>query len=88
MEQPIPDRDLTADAFARHVNRGKVDAYAALGLDVVIAMSQNISIGPAFGIYCLAVAVEHRRALVATARHWWVLAGVAAIALVHPLYYF
>ncbi|MEZ5383781.1 MAG: aminotransferase class III-fold pyridoxal phosphate-dependent enzyme [Microthrixaceae bacterium] len=36
MEQPIPDRDLTADAFARHVNRGKVDAYAALGLDVVI----------------------------------------------------
>jgi len=55
---------------------------------MAVAMSQNISIGPAFGIYCLAVAVEHRRALVATARHWWVLAGVAAIALVHPLYYF
>ena len=34
--QPFADRHLTHDAFAQHVNRGKVSAYAELGLDIVM----------------------------------------------------
>ncbi|MEI2697396.1 MAG: aminotransferase class III-fold pyridoxal phosphate-dependent enzyme [Microthrixaceae bacterium] len=34
--QPFADRDRTATAFAEHVNRGKVVAYDALGLDIVM----------------------------------------------------
>ncbi len=34
--QPFGDRDLTTAAFAEHVNRGKVTAYAELGLDIVM----------------------------------------------------
>jgi acetylornithine/succinyldiaminopimelate/putrescine aminotransferase len=36
MVQPFADRDLTSTAFAQHVNRGKVSAYADLGLDIVM----------------------------------------------------
>ena len=36
MVQPFADRDRTATAFAEHVNRGKVVAYDALGLDIVM----------------------------------------------------
>ncbi len=34
--QPFADRALTSVAFADHVNRGKVAAYAELGLDIVM----------------------------------------------------
>lgn len=36
MVQPFTDRDHTTAAFAEHVNRGKVAAYEALGLDIVM----------------------------------------------------
>ncbi|MEZ5095847.1 MAG: hypothetical protein R2731_06850, partial [Nocardioides sp.] len=36
MEQPYADRAAATAAFAAHVNRGKVETYAALGLDVVM----------------------------------------------------
>lgn len=36
MDQPFVGRDLTTEAFAEHINRGKTTAYAALGLDVVM----------------------------------------------------
>jgi acetylornithine/succinyldiaminopimelate/putrescine aminotransferase len=36
VQQPFPDRDGTNAAFADHVNRGKVEAFGALGLDVVM----------------------------------------------------
>jgi acetylornithine/succinyldiaminopimelate/putrescine aminotransferase len=35
-DQPFADREATTAAFADHVNRGKVEAYAALGLDIVM----------------------------------------------------
>ena len=35
-DQPYPDREAVAAAFAEHVNRGKVDAYELLGLDIVM----------------------------------------------------
>lgn len=34
--RPFPDKASATAAFADHVNRGKVEAYAALGLDVVL----------------------------------------------------
>ncbi|HZJ28065.1 MAG TPA: aminotransferase class III-fold pyridoxal phosphate-dependent enzyme [Acidimicrobiia bacterium] len=34
--QPYPSAEATSSAFAEHVNRGKVDAYAALGLELVM----------------------------------------------------
>jgi len=34
--QPFPDRSTTTAAFAEHVNPGKVVAYEALGLDIVM----------------------------------------------------
>jgi len=36
VEQPYPSRDATFDSFARHLSRGKVDAYRAMGLEVVM----------------------------------------------------
>lgn len=36
MRQPFPDRESATTAFADHVNRGKVLAYQALGLDLVM----------------------------------------------------
>lgn len=36
MEQPFVDRADAVEAFARHVSRGKVLAYEALGLDIVM----------------------------------------------------
>lgn len=39
--QPFADRDLTAAAFAAHVNPGKVAAYAELGLDIVMGERQG-----------------------------------------------
>jgi acetylornithine/succinyldiaminopimelate/putrescine aminotransferase len=36
VHQPFGDRDRTNAAFAAHVNRGKVEAFGALGLDVVM----------------------------------------------------
>lgn len=35
-DQPYASAKATSSAFADHVNRGKVDAYAALGLDLVM----------------------------------------------------
>jgi acetylornithine/succinyldiaminopimelate/putrescine aminotransferase len=35
-EQPYPSSAATAAAFAAHVNRGKVEAFEALGLDLVM----------------------------------------------------
>lgn len=54
---------------------------------MAFAMSQNIAFGPAFGVYAVAVVLEHRGALFdnTVRRLAWV--GVAAVALVHPLYY-
>ena len=39
--QPFADRELTAAAFAQHVNAGKVAAYADLGLDIVMGERQG-----------------------------------------------
>lgn len=36
MRQPFADRERTNTAFADHVNRGKVEAFGALGLDIVM----------------------------------------------------
>jgi acetylornithine/succinyldiaminopimelate/putrescine aminotransferase len=41
LEQPYPDRGATAAAFAEHVNRGKVEAYDLLGLDIVMGERQG-----------------------------------------------
>lgn len=47
--QPYPNRAETMDVFARHVSRGKVDAYQALGLDVVMGERDGIRFHDAFG---------------------------------------
>ncbi len=52
-----------------------------------LAMSQNISLAPMFAVSAAAVVVEHRGSLVATARRRWAVVGVAALVVVHPLYY-
>lgn len=54
---------------------------------MAFAMSQNISFGPVFALYSLAVALEHRGALFSSTARRLALVGVAAVALVHPLYY-
>ncbi len=41
MKQPFGDRDRTNAEFAAHVNRGKVDAFEALGLDVVMGAREG-----------------------------------------------
>jgi acetylornithine/succinyldiaminopimelate/putrescine aminotransferase len=39
--QPFPDRPATSAAYAEHVNRGKVAAYDALGLDIVMGAREG-----------------------------------------------
>lgn len=59
-----------------------------LGLAAMaFAMSQNIAFGPVFGLYAVAVVLEHRGALWSSTARRLALVGVAAVALVHPLYY-
>ncbi|MGZ4756314.1 MAG: aspartate aminotransferase family protein [Acidimicrobiia bacterium] len=41
MHQPFEDRDRTSAEFAAHVNRGKVEAFEALGLDVVMGAREG-----------------------------------------------
>ncbi|MGI9577259.1 MAG: aspartate aminotransferase family protein [Microthrixaceae bacterium] len=48
IEQPYPGRPETEEAFARHVNPGKVDAYRALGLDVVMGEREGSFFTDAF----------------------------------------
>ncbi|HQR28320.1 MAG TPA: aminotransferase class III-fold pyridoxal phosphate-dependent enzyme [Nocardioides sp.] len=48
MHQPFPDRSSAAAAFAEHVNRGKVAAYDALGLDVMIGEREGAWFGDAY----------------------------------------
>jgi acetylornithine/succinyldiaminopimelate/putrescine aminotransferase len=43
MTQPYDDRQATFDAFARHVNAGKVAMYRQLGLDVVMGNREGTS---------------------------------------------
>ncbi len=47
-EQPYDSRDDTMAAFAAHVSRGKVEAYRALGLDVVMGAREGIRFHDAF----------------------------------------
>ncbi|MEQ1700587.1 MAG: hypothetical protein ABMA25_10770 [Ilumatobacteraceae bacterium] len=54
---------------------------------MALAMSQNIAFGPVFGLYAVAVGLEHREALWNTTQRRLGLLAVAVIALVHPLYY-
>ena len=46
--QPYPSRATTAEAFATHVNRGKVEAYRALGLDLVMGEREGARFRDAF----------------------------------------
>jgi len=46
--QPYPDRSATEAAFATHVNRGKVDTYRALGLELVMGERTGIRFRDAF----------------------------------------
>ena len=46
--QPYPDRPATEAAFATHVNRGKVDTYRALGLELVMGERTGIRFRDAF----------------------------------------
>lgn len=46
--QPYPSRDTTLEAFAAHISRGKVEAYRALGLDVVMGAREGIRFHDAF----------------------------------------
>ena len=48
MDQPYPDRDALEGAFARHVNRGKVEAYRALGLHVVMGEREGARFADAY----------------------------------------
>jgi len=48
VDQPYADRDATLDAFARHVSRGKVDAYRAMGLEVVMGEREGAVFHDAF----------------------------------------
>ena len=41
LDQPYPSRAAATDAFAAHVNRGKVAAFEALGLDLVMGERQG-----------------------------------------------
>lgn len=47
-EQPYPDRAATEQAFATHVNAGKVEAYHALGLELVMGERQGIRFRDAY----------------------------------------
>jgi putrescine aminotransferase len=46
--QPYPTREATEDAFARRVNRGKVDAFRSLGLEVVMGEREGARFQDAF----------------------------------------
>jgi acetylornithine/succinyldiaminopimelate/putrescine aminotransferase len=46
--QPYPSPDATTKAFADHVNRGKVAAYEALGLDLVMGEREGARFQSAF----------------------------------------
>ena len=46
--QPFPSREATFDAFAEHVSRGKVVAYRAYGLDVVMGPREGATFGDGF----------------------------------------
>jgi len=48
VEQPYPTRDATFDAFGAHVSRGKVDAYRAMGLDLVMGDRSGVAFRDAF----------------------------------------
>jgi putrescine aminotransferase len=48
MEQPYPDRAATEEAFAAHVNRGKVETYRSMGLDLVMGDRDGIRFTDAF----------------------------------------
>ncbi|HMV73850.1 MAG TPA: aminotransferase class III-fold pyridoxal phosphate-dependent enzyme [Microthrixaceae bacterium] len=45
---PYPDRSAVEEAFAAHVNRGKVDAYRALGLELVMGERDGIRFRDAY----------------------------------------
>jgi acetylornithine/succinyldiaminopimelate/putrescine aminotransferase len=47
--QPFRTREETSDAFARHVDRGKVDALTSLDFDVVIGERDGARFSDAFG---------------------------------------
>ena len=47
-DQPYPSRDETMAAFAAHVSSGKVEAYRALGLDVVMGRREGVRFFDAF----------------------------------------
>ena len=40
-DQPFADREAAFDAFAEHVNRGKVDTYRTFGLDAVMGRREG-----------------------------------------------
>jgi putrescine aminotransferase len=46
--QPYADRDRTAEAFANHVNRGKVRALEAIGVEIVIGEREGARFQDAF----------------------------------------
>jgi acetylornithine/succinyldiaminopimelate/putrescine aminotransferase len=48
VRQPFADRERTNAEFAAHVNRGKVEAFAALGLDVVMGARDGSFFADAF----------------------------------------
>jgi Ornithine/acetylornithine aminotransferase len=48
VDQPYASRAATTDAFAAHVNRGKVAAFEALGLDLVMGERQGVRFRDAF----------------------------------------
>ncbi len=47
-DEPYPSRAATTDAFANHVNRGKVVAFEALGLDLVMGEREGARFRDAF----------------------------------------
>ena len=47
-QQPYESRRATEDAFAAHVNRGKVDLYRSLGLELVMGERRGIGFADAF----------------------------------------
>ncbi len=48
LEQPYPTRAAATEAFATHVNRGKVAAFEALGLDLVMGEREGARFRDAF----------------------------------------
>jgi len=47
-QQPYPDRAAVEEAFAGHVNAGKVAAYRALGLEIVMGAREGIRFRDAY----------------------------------------